>query len=108
MLSEHDRMLMRDVRLASAFGESMKEALRQGSSGGGWDNVAWVRPSEIDPSTIGCPVLLWYGDQDRGRWPEHGEWLRDNIQNATLVLGAGEGHLGLVEHTSEMLTALTS
>lgn len=108
MLSARDRVLMQDDRLASALGESMKEALRHGSSGAGWDNVAWVGPWEIDPATVGCPVLLWYGDEDRFCSPDHGVWLRDNLPDAQLVLRPGEGHLGFMEHTTEMLAALTS
>ena len=108
MLSARDRELMRDEHLASAVGQSMKEALRQGSSGAGWDNVAWVGQWELDLTTINCPVLLWYGDEDRLCPSEHGVWLRDNLPNADLVLRPGEGHLGYREHTAEMLTALTS
>lgn len=107
-LSPRDRVLIRDERLAQALGESMKEALRQGSSGGGWDNVAWVGPWEIDPTTITRPVLLWYGDEDRFCSPNHGIWLRDNLPDAQLFLRTGEGHFGFLDHTSEMLAALTS
>ncbi len=108
MLSEHDRAVMQDERFTQALGETMTEALRQGSSGGGWDNVAWVGPWEIDPTMIDRPVLLWYGDEDRMCSPSHGVWLRDNLPDAQLVLRQGEGHLGFMEHTSEMLAALTS
>lgn len=107
-LSPHDRVLMQDERLALALGESMKEALRQGASGGGWDNVAWVGPWEIDPRTITRPVLLWYGDEDRFCRPNHGIWLCDNLPDAELFLRSGEGHFGFLEHTYEMLAALTS
>ena len=84
----------------------MKEALIQGTTGGGWDNVAWVGSWEIDPGTIHCPVHLWYGDEDRFCSPAHGMWLRDNIPDARLVLRKGEGHLGFVEHAAEMFAAL--
>ena len=97
---------MQDDRLATAVGTSMKEALIQGTTGGGWDNVAWVGSWEIDPGTIHCPVHLWYGDEDRFCSPAHGMWLRDNIPDARLVLRKGEGHLGYVEHAAEMFAAL--
>jgi pimeloyl-ACP methyl ester carboxylesterase len=108
MVSSHDRKLMRDNRVASAFGQSMKESLRQGSHGAGWDNVAWVGPWEVDPTTISCQVLLWFGDEDPLCPPAHGVWLRDNLPRAELLLRSGEGHLGFLEHTAEMLTALTA
>lgn len=108
MLSARDRVVMHDERIATLFGASMKEALRSGCSGGGWDNVAWVGPWEIEPASISQPVLLWYGDEDRMCPPAHGIWLSDNIADAQFVLRAGEGHAGHVEHLAEMVAALTS
>jgi pimeloyl-ACP methyl ester carboxylesterase len=107
MLSSHDREIVQDLRLATALGTSMKEAMRQGATGGAWDNVAWVGPWEVDPSTIGCPVHLWYGDEDRLCSPAHGTWLRDNLPDARLVLRTGEGHLGFLEHAPEIFAVLT-
>ena len=106
--SPHDRELMADEHRATAIGLSFKESLRQGATGGGWDNVAWVGPWEIDPTTISRPVLLWYGDEDRFAPPAHGSWLHENLPGSRLVMRAGEGHLGFVEHTAEMFSALTS
>lgn len=106
-LSTRDRELMQDDRLATALGTSMKEAMIQGATGGGWDNVAWVGPWDIDHTAIRCPVHLWYGDEDRFCSPSHGTWLRDNLHDARLVLRQGEGHLGFVEHAPEMFAALT-
>jgi pimeloyl-ACP methyl ester carboxylesterase len=105
-LSDRDREILQDTRLATAVGTSMKEALRQGPTGGGWDNVAWVGPWEIDPATITCPVHLWYGDEDRFCSPSHGVWLRDNVPHAELTLRTGEGHLGFIEHAREILDTL--
>lgn len=106
-LSTRDNELMQDQRLMTALGNSMRESLRQGPDGGGWDNVAWVGPWEIDVTTIERPVLLWYGDEDRFCPPAHGEWLRDNIAGAKLTMRPGEGHFGFMEHTAEILAALT-
>ena len=108
LLSTKDKAIMSDDRLAAAFGTGMKESMRQGTSGAAWDNVAWVGPWEIDPTTIGRPVLLWYGDEDRFCPPAHGVWLRDNVPGAQLEMRAGEGHLGFMEHTAELFGALTS
>jgi pimeloyl-ACP methyl ester carboxylesterase len=107
MQSDRDRVVIIDERVASEFGNSMKEGLRPGPHGCGWDNVAWVGPWEIDPSTIHRQVFLWYGDEDRLCAPSHGFWLRDHVPGAEFVLRAGEGHAGLTEHTAEVLTALT-
>src|SRR5262249_46549692 len=34
-------------------------------------------PWDVDPTTINCPVLLWYGAEDRFCSPTHGVWLRE-------------------------------
>lgn len=108
LLSTRDRELMTDERLATAFGATVQEGLRQGTTGPGWDNVSWVGTWEVDPTTVSRPVLLWYGDEDRMAPKGTGEWLRDNIPGAVLVLREGEGHLGFMEHTAEIFGALTA
>jgi pimeloyl-ACP methyl ester carboxylesterase len=108
LLSPRDSQLMQDPRLASALAGTMREGLRQGTSGGGWDNVSWVGPWDVDLSAIRCPVLLWYGSDDRFAPPAHGRWLSGNVPGARLVMREGEGHLGIMEHLGEMLDALTA
>jgi pimeloyl-ACP methyl ester carboxylesterase len=104
LLSSRDRELLKDQRFASAFADSVREGLRQGTSGGGWDNVSWTGGWDIDLSAVGCPVLLWYGSDDR--LVTHGVWLAENLPEARLVVHDGEGHLGGFEHLGEMLDAL--
>jgi hypothetical protein len=65
LLSSRDRELLDDQRHASAFAETACEGLRQGTSGAGWDNVSWIGEWDIDLSAVCCPVLLWYGSDDR-------------------------------------------
>jgi len=107
LLSPRDSELMQEQRFASSFAATMHEALRQGTSGGGWDNVAWVGEWDVDLNAIRCPVLLWYGTDDRFAPPAHGRWLAENLPDARLVMREGEGHLGIMEHLGEMLDALT-
>jgi pimeloyl-ACP methyl ester carboxylesterase len=106
-LAPRDRELLSDERVATMAGLSMKEALRHSVTGGAWDNVAWVGPWEIDLSAIRCPVLLWYGDDDRLAPLAHGRWLHEQIPGSELVVRKGEGHFGFFEHTAEMFSALT-
>jgi pimeloyl-ACP methyl ester carboxylesterase len=89
------------------FAATMHEALRQGTSGGGWDNVSWLGDWDIDLGAVRCPALLWYGDDDRFAPPAHGRYLAENLPNAQLVMREGEGHLGIYEHLGGMLDALT-
>lgn len=107
LLSSRDSELLHDQRFASAFAETMHEALRQGTSSAGWDNVSWIGRWDIDLSAVRCPVLLSYGSDDRLAPSAHGLWLSENLPRARLVLRAGEGHFGIYEHLGEMLDALT-
>jgi pimeloyl-ACP methyl ester carboxylesterase len=107
LLSSRDSELLAEPRLAASFNQTMREALRQGTSGGGWDNVAWVGDWDIDLTAISCPVLLWYGTDDRFAPPEHGLWLSRHLSRARLIMRDGEGHMGILEHLGEMLDALT-
>src|SRR5215472_888086 len=107
LLSPRDSQLLTEPRLAASFNQTMREALRQGTAGGGWDNVAWVGDWDIDLTAISCPVLLWYGTDDRFAPPEHGLWLSQHLSRARLITRDGEGHMGILEHLGEMLDALT-
>jgi pimeloyl-ACP methyl ester carboxylesterase len=107
LLSARDSELLQDQRFASTFAGTMREGLRRGTSGGGWDNVSWVGDWDIDLSAVRCPVLLWYGTDDRFAPLSHGQWLSENLPRARLVLRDGEGHLGIYEHLGEMLDDLT-
>ena len=107
LFSPRDNELMGDPRLAAAFAATMREGLRPGTSGAGWDNVSWIGEWDIDLGAVTCPVLLWYGSEDRLAPPAHGSWLSQNLARARLVLRDGEGHLGIFEHLGEMLDALT-
>ena len=107
LLSPRDSELMQDPSLASALAATMREGLRPGTSGGGWDNVSWIGAWDVDLSAVRCPVLLWYGTDDRFAPPAHGQWLAENLPDARLVMREGEGHFGIMEHLGAMLDALT-
>src|SRR5581483_1597285 len=85
LMSPHDQEVLAEPRFAAALVTSEREALRQGGSGGGWDNVAWIGPWDVDISRVRCPVHLWYGDDDRFAPRAHGEWLRDHLPDAELT-----------------------
>jgi pimeloyl-ACP methyl ester carboxylesterase len=85
-----------------------RAALVQGTSGGGWDNVAWVGPWDVDLDAIRQRVHLWYGDEDTFVPLVCGEWLERRLPTATLVVRPGEGHMGVMEHAREVLETLTA
>jgi pimeloyl-ACP methyl ester carboxylesterase len=104
LLSDSDR------RLWSSHSEhllaDMREAMRQDGVGAGWDNVAWIGAWDVDPTTVKCPVMLWYGTEDRMAQPIHAHWYAANLPDARLTMREGEGHLQPLEHLSEMLAQL--
>jgi pimeloyl-ACP methyl ester carboxylesterase len=108
MSSQRDGEVLDQPAHASALTAAMRSALVQGTSGAGWDNVAWVGPWDIDLGAIQQPVFLWYGDEDTFAAPLNGEWLDQTLPTATLVMRAGEGHMGVMEHVREVLATLTA
>jgi pimeloyl-ACP methyl ester carboxylesterase len=107
-LSARDRVLFADPVVGASIIASIREGLRQGASGSGWDNAAYVGGWEIDIAAIQTPVLLWYGDEDLMAPPAHAQWLEEHLPDARLVIRSGEGHLGIFEHLAEMLDQLAA
>ena len=106
LLSESDRRLW--MSHSEHFLADMREAMRQGVVGCGRDNVAWIGAWDVDPTTVKCPVLLWYGTEDRMAKPIHGHWFEENLPRAHLTMLEGEGHLQPFAHLPQILAELTS
>ncbi|MFZ0666849.1 MAG: alpha/beta hydrolase [Acidimicrobiales bacterium] len=107
-LSESDRMLMEDPVIGTHVIASMRESLRPGVEGAGWDNVSWLGHWDVDLSLVGCPVLLWYGQDDRFLPASHPGWLHDHLADSRLIIKPGEGHFGLFEHFAEILAIIAA
>jgi pimeloyl-ACP methyl ester carboxylesterase len=107
-MSERDQRVLDHPPRAAALLRSIHEAFRQGSLGGGWDNVAWVGDWDFALDAIRCPVLLWYGDEDLLAPPSIGSWLAEHLPNAQLTMRRGYGHLAAFEHLPEMLDELNA
>lgn len=84
----------------------LHEGLRQGTMGVAWDNLAWCGPWGIEMDDVRCPVDLWYGSLDEMVPPINGEWLRDHLPDANLVIYPSEGHLLPMRHWTDMLNTL--
>lgn len=104
LLSDTDRQLW--SAHADAMHADMREALAQGSIGCGWDNVAWIGEWDFDLAEVRCPVLLWYGSEDRMAKPAHPRWLSENIPTSRLTTYEGEGHLLALAHLPGMMRDL--
>jgi pimeloyl-ACP methyl ester carboxylesterase len=106
LLCEWDRTQWNGPGRRQALFADMREALKSGVWGCAWDNVAWIGAWDVDPSTVRCPVLLWYGSEDLMATPKHARWLDENLPNARLAMWEGEGHLLAFTHLAEMLREL--
>src|SRR5215469_11442490 len=106
LLCQWDRARWNDPGHPQALLADMREALRSGPWGGAWDNVAWIGAWDVDPTTVRCPVLLWYGSEDRMAPPEFARWFDENLPDARLGMCEGEGHLLHFSHLAEMLREL--
>lgn len=106
LLSETDREIW--GRQSEQILAEMREALTQGAWGYAWDNVAWLGPWDYDPTAVECPVLLWYGAEDRMAPPSHAQWFASNLRNGRLTMHKGEGHLLPFAHLEHMLKELLS
>jgi pimeloyl-ACP methyl ester carboxylesterase len=102
LFPECEADVLADPRLRRHIFVMLSEGLRQGFSGIGRDNVAWVGPWDIDLKLAQRPVDLWYGEKDSMMPVEHGQWLADHLTNAHLVVYSGEGHLGPMRHWGEI------
>jgi pimeloyl-ACP methyl ester carboxylesterase len=106
VLCEWDRTQWNDADHPQALLADMREALKSGPWGGAWDNVAEIGAWDVDPTGVRCPVLLWYGNEDRMAPPKHARWFDESLPDARLVMWEGEGHLLAFTHLAEMLREL--
>lgn len=106
LLSESDRQVWA-VHSEHILAD-IREAMTQGVWGCGWDNVSWIGTWDFDPTKLECPVLLWYGTEDRMAPPSHAQWFETNLPNARLTMYHEEGHLLPFVHLAQMLTELFS
>jgi pimeloyl-ACP methyl ester carboxylesterase len=88
------------------FAAELLEHLRAGiePSGDGWfdDDLVFTKPWGFELASIGVPVLLWQGEQDRFVPLGHGRWLADHIPGVDARFTAEDGHLTLTRRVPEV------
>lgn len=92
-----------EVRLAEEA--TIREALRQGTAGYVQDVLLLARPWGFAPEGIAVPVHLWYGGVDTVVPLHHAMRLAAAIPGAVLHVCAGEGHMVMWNHLTEVLTS---
>jgi pimeloyl-ACP methyl ester carboxylesterase len=101
LLGDEDRAV-----LTGAFAEFLLESDAHGLEPGvdGWldDDLAFLQPWGFDVGAINRPTLLLHGEDDRFVPVSHGRWLAERIPGVEARIGAGDGHLTLVDRLREV------
>jgi pimeloyl-ACP methyl ester carboxylesterase len=94
-----------DVR--AALLTMFREAARQGPAGIADDEFAQlVSPWGFDLAGVGCPVEVWWGEQDDRVSRQHAEFLATRLPDANLHVVAGAGHAIPTSHWAEILASV--
>jgi len=96
LLGAEDRAVLTGA-LAEYMLESDAHALEPGVDGWLDDDFAFLHDWDFDVATINRPTLVVHGDDDRFVPVAHGRWLAARIPGVEAWIGAGDGHLTLVE-----------
>jgi pimeloyl-ACP methyl ester carboxylesterase len=105
-LPQPDHELLRDPDTRAGAVANVRESLRQGSEGAGWDQVGYLSPWSFDLSEIRSPVVIWFGDQDDRL--DDAAWLHEHLADPRVVVWPGEGHLAYKAHMREIFDALVT
>jgi pimeloyl-ACP methyl ester carboxylesterase len=94
---------------AEWLARSQREGLADGDQGWWDDGVAHMDPWGFDLESIGVPVIICHGGEDRFVPFQHGQWLAEHVPGAESLLSETDGHLSLVvERNGEVLDWLVA
>lgn len=102
-LPEPDRKLLERPEIFRAGVEQTIEGVKQGFDGMIDEVMLLARPWGFDLASVKVPVTLWCGTEDTAAPPSMSGYLAAHIPNARLQLIEGKGHLGIIEHWTEIL-----
>ncbi len=90
-----------------AFGQAMRECLRQGAKGAAWDLGLYVREFGFALDEVRVPLTLFHGEQDTNAPIAMVRRAVAQLPGARLVTYEGEAHLStLCNHVDEIARAL--
>ena len=105
LVSDVDRAALVE-EFADALAYSFRGSVSNGIAGWRDDDLAFARPWGFEPKTIGVPVAIWHGAQDRMVPFSHGRWLAANVKGAHARLIDDEGHLSLLNRGDRIVEDL--
>jgi pimeloyl-ACP methyl ester carboxylesterase len=91
----------------SWFLDVVRPAIAAGPAGAIEDDLGSVAPWDFDPADIPGPVMILHGDADRLVPVTHARWLAERIPGAELRIGAGDGHITVMDHARDALAWLS-
>jgi len=107
-MSPADAAVARRPEVRGLLGEIVAEAFRQGSAGAAWAVVLLGRPWGFSLREIRPTVYLWQGEADVLVPPGMGRYQAEQIPDCRARFLPGEGHLLVIDHIDEVISALRS
>lgn len=95
LVSEADAAVL-NGEFAEWLVRSFQDGLAPGEQGWWDDNVAHMSPWGFELDSIGVPVKIWHGHQDRFIPVQHGRWLAEHVSGAEAEISETDGHLTLL------------
>ena len=90
-----------------AFGQTMRECMRQGTKGPAWDMRLYVREFGFSTDEIRMPLTLFHGEKDANAPVAMVRRLVAGLPTAELVTYENEAHLStLCNHFDEIASRL--
>ena len=103
---ESDKAVLAQPNVKRSFEQFIVEAFRQGTRGTAHDLIIEARPWGFSLQEIKTPVNVWHGEEDIVPL-QQGRMLAESIPNAHSRFFPNEGHLLILSHFEELLSAVT-
>jgi pimeloyl-ACP methyl ester carboxylesterase len=105
-LCESDKVMLAQPNVKRAFEQMVIEAFRQGTRGAAHDWKIEARPWGFSLKEIKLPVDVWHAEDDKLVSIQQARIVAETIPNARSRFFPNEGHLLIVNHFEEMLSAV--
>jgi pimeloyl-ACP methyl ester carboxylesterase len=105
---EGDMWLFKDSETLTEFEEVVRVGMRQGTTGLAWDYFAHDAPWGFNLESVRPPTYIWHGKQDLLESAQAVHFAAQRIPNCTVTTWPQDGHLGVMTHWTDALTAVIS